>query len=318
MIGMKSISNVRSVGSLLYRNSSSSSSSLNGVIASFSTFNINSNSSSISLNKYNINNRNNNKSNNNIYKVRTYTSSASTSENINTQSITSTTTTSTSEHFNPNSILTSSFSVPVVNFKSKENVGEIQLLKSIFSVPLRVDILHRIVRWQRAKAMQGTHYAQNMGDIDRTNKKPFSQKGTGRARQGTNHAIQMKGGARAFPPKPRDHSFSLPKKVRRLGLKVALATKLAQNKLVIVENLELESHKTKDLDTLLPEQWGRSLLVDKEISSNLSLAGFNIKRIDLLPERGLNVYSILQKDTLVLTRASLDEIQKRLSEQSEN
>eukprot|EP01133_Synstelium_polycarpum_P005663 gene5663-6538_t len=202
---------------------------------------------------------------------------------------------------------------PVINFNTKQETGEIELLKSVFNVPLRVDLLHRIVRYQRAKSRQGTHYAQNMGDIDRTNKKPTSQKGTGNARQGTNHAIQMRGGARAFPPKPRDHSHSLPKKVRALCLKVALSTKLAQNKLIIVDDLAIASHKTKELDDLLPENWGRSLLVDEEISANLDNASMNITYIDLLPVRGLNVYSILQKDTLVLTRASVEAIQKRLT-----
>eukprot|EP01132_Coremiostelium_polycephalum_P004509 gene4509-5622_t len=209
-------------------------------------------------------------------------------------------------------IFSESVDFPVVGFNSKQNVGNVKLLKSIFSVPLRVDLLHRMVRWQRAKAQQGTHEAQNMSDKDRSGKKPFNQKGTGNARQGTNHAVQMKGGARAFPPKPRDHSHGLPKKVRKLCLKVALSAKLAQNKLVIIDNFNLKSHKTKELHSNVPEEWGKPLFVDSEISTELSRASLNSRRIDTIPERGLNVYSMLLKDTLVLTVDSLEKLQKRL------
>ncbi|GAM17332.1 hypothetical protein SAMD00019534_005070 [Acytostelium subglobosum LB1] len=265
----------------------------------------------------NNNNSNNNSNNNNKYNItlngrKSFSTAAAAPAPAVNNNIEKT----VSEHFEHNAILTpgATFTVPVISLTTKHSVDNVVLLKSIFNTPLRVDLLHRVVRWQRAKAMQGTHYAQNMGDIDRTNKKPMSQKGNGRARQGTNHAIQMRGGARAFPPKPRDHSFSLPKKVRALALKVALSTKLAQNKLVIVDSLQLGSHRTKELEALLPEVWGRSLLVDSDIAANLSLAAFNLKHIDLLPQRGINVYSILQKDTLVLTKEAVELIQKRLSE----
>ncbi|EGG23914.1 hypothetical protein DFA_06052 [Cavenderia fasciculata] len=203
----------------------------------------------------------------------------------------------------------------VIDFNSKQVVGEINLLNSVFKVPLRIDLLHRMIRWQRAKARQGTHYAQNMGDVERTNKKPMAQKGNGRARQGTNHAIQMVGGARAFPPKPRDHSHSLQKKVRKQALCVALSTKLAQGKLIIVDDLQVETHKTKELVQLLPEAWGRSLLVNNEFSNNFNLAAYNIINIDLVPDRGINVYSILQKDTLVISKKSIEILQARLTNQ---
>jgi len=205
-----------------------------------------------------------------------------------------------------------SIQVPTISFNNKENTGTIELLKSVFNVPIRVDLLHKMVRYQRAKSQQGTHCAKNMALFDGTNAKPFKQKGTGNARRGTNYSVHMRGGARSFPPKPRDHSHELPKKVRKLCLKVALSTKLAQNKLIIIDDLSLESHKTKELVSKLPKEWGRSLLVDSEISENLRVSSLNYQQVDTLPERGLNVYSILLNDTLVLTKDSVEKLQQRL------
>ncbi|EGC37447.1 hypothetical protein DICPUDRAFT_149944 [Dictyostelium purpureum] len=215
-----------------------------------------------------------------------------------------------------NELLKEEIEFPIIDFDSKSNVGTIQLSKDIFSRPLRIDLLHRMVRYQRAKSQQGTHQALNMERKTSSNKKPFKQKGTGRARQGTNHAVQMKGGARAFPPTSRSHAHDLPKKVRQLCLKVALSSKLAQNKLIIIDEFKLSSHKTKDLVSKLPQEWGRSLLVDKDISENLNRSSLNVQKIDTLPERGLNVYSILQNDTLVLTRSSIEALQSRLLKSS--
>ncbi|KYQ88287.1 hypothetical protein DLAC_10980 [Tieghemostelium lacteum] len=220
--------------------------------------------------------------------------------------------TNTNNTNNQKEEITGTVEVPLIKFSNKEVTGSIQLQKNVFAVPLRVDILHRIVRWQRAKARQGTHDTLNMGKMDKTNKKPFRQKGTGNARRGTNHAVHFKGGAVAHGPHPRDHSFDLQKKVRKLGLKIALSTKLQQNKLVLIESFDLESHKTKDLLSKIPEEWGRSLLVDRFISRELGLSSLNSPRVDTIAERGLNVYSILEHDTVVLTKESAEILQKRL------
>ncbi|KAK5581564.1 hypothetical protein RB653_001600 [Dictyostelium firmibasis] len=207
-----------------------------------------------------------------------------------------------------------SFEFPIINFKSKENSGSIQLSKDVFSVPLRVDLLHRMVRYQRAKTQQGTHQALNMARMDKTNKKPTKQKGSGNARKGTNHSVHFRGGARTFAPFMRSHAHDLPNKVRKLCLKVALSTKLAQNKLIIVDEFNLESHKTKELVSNLPKEWGRSLLVDSEISDFLGKSSLNVQKIDALPQLGLNVYTILQNDTLVLSKSSVEALQARLSQ----
>ncbi|KAM9967909.1 hypothetical protein ACTFIW_009193 [Dictyostelium discoideum] len=204
--------------------------------------------------------------------------------------------------------------VPVLNFNDKLSpIENIQLSKDVFSVPLRVDLLHRMVRYQRAKSQQGTHQALNMGRMDRTNKKPTRQKGSGNARKGTNHSVHFRGGARTFAPTMRSHAHDLPRKVRKLCLKVALSTKLAQNKLVVVDGFNLESHKTKELLSKLPKDWGRTLLVDSEISDFLNKSSLNVQKIDTLPQLGLNVYTILQNDTLVLTKSSVEALQARLT-----
>ncbi|KAN0014458.1 hypothetical protein ACTFIU_000776 [Dictyostelium citrinum] len=205
--------------------------------------------------------------------------------------------------------------VPVLNFSDKMNpIENIQLSKDVFSVPLRVDLLHRMVRYQRAKTQQGTHQALNMARMDRTNKKPTRQKGSGNARKGTNHSVHFRGGARTFAPTMRSHAHDLPNKVRKLCLKVALSTKLAQNKLFIVDEFNLESHKTKELVSKLPKDWGRTLLVDTNISDFLNKSSLNVQKIDALPQLGLNVYTILQNDTLVLTKSSVEALQARLTE----
>ncbi|KAN0040532.1 hypothetical protein ACTA71_008869 [Dictyostelium dimigraforme] len=204
--------------------------------------------------------------------------------------------------------------VPVLNFNDKNVIENIQLSKDVFSVPLRVDLLHRMVRYQRAKSQQGTHQALNMARMERTNKKPTRQKGSGNARKGTNHSVHFRGGARTFAPTMRSHAHDLPSKVRKLCLKVALSTKLAQNKLIIVDEFNLETHKTKELVSKLPKDWGRTLLVDSKISDFLNRSSLNVQKIDTLPQLGLNVYTILQNDTLVLTKSSVEDLTARLTE----
>jgi len=207
-----------------------------------------------------------------------------------------------------NTAIPKDFEVPVVNWKGEE-ISKTKLSWKIFGVPLRKDILHRVVIWQLAKRRQGTHKAKRVSEVHGSNKKPWPQKGQGRARAGSRRAPQFRKGGRAHPPVPRSHAFNLPKEVRQFGLKVALSTKLAQGKLVVVNEAKLDTHKTVNFKILIQNLgWKTALVVGgEEVDKNLQLAsGASLfYRIQVLPQKGINVYSILHKETLVL---SLDSI----------
>lgn len=194
------------------------------------------------------------------------------------------------------------------------DAGTIELSPAVFGQPVRADILHAVVRWQLARRRQGTHKAKTRGEITATTKKMYKQKGTGRARHGAASATQFRGGAKPFGPKPRDHAHDLPKKVRALGLRCALSSKLADGKLVVLEDAKLDEPKTKGLATRLTQLgWGSVLVIDgPEFERNFNLAARNLTGVDLLPTVGANVYDILRKDTLVLTRAAVQELEERL------
>jgi large subunit ribosomal protein L4 len=194
------------------------------------------------------------------------------------------------------------------------DAGTIELSPAVFGQPVRADILHAVVRWQLARRRQGTHKAKTRGEITATTKKMYKQKGTGRARHGAASATQFRGGAKPFGPKPRDHAHDLPKKVRALGLRCALSAKLADGKLVVLEDAKLDEPKTKGLATRLTQLgWGSVLVIDgPEFERNFNLAARNLTGVDLLPTVGANVYDILRKDTLVLTRAAVQELEERL------
>eukprot|EP01114_Cavostelium_apophysatum_P014091 TRINITY_DN3563_c0_g1_i2.p1 TRINITY_DN3563_c0_g1~~TRINITY_DN3563_c0_g1_i2.p1 ORF type:complete len:279 (-),score=49.19 TRINITY_DN3563_c0_g1_i2:35-871(-) len=205
--------------------------------------------------------------------------------------------------------------VPVVNLNN-EPVGEVSLNWRIFKVPLRRDLLHRVVVWQQAKSRQGTKATKGRSEVSGSNKKPYAQKGTGQARAGTLRAPQFRHGGRAFATKPRDFEFDLPKKVRSLALKVALSTKLAQGKLVIVDKVSLEEPKTtKFVEVMKKMNWRKALLVGgADLDQNIQRAARRLFfDVQLLPLQGLNVYSILAKDTLVLSREALELLNKRFS-----
>jgi large subunit ribosomal protein L4 len=195
-----------------------------------------------------------------------------------------------------------------------EKAGSIELDKAIFALEARPDILHRIVNWQLAKRRAGTHAVQFRSDVSLTGKKAYAQKGTGNARHGNRGSNLFRGGGRAFGPIPRDHGYSLPKKVRKLGLKTALSAKHAEGRLVILEALTLDEAKTKNLRAKF-EKLGlaNALIIDgSEIDVNVKRAAANIPNIDVLPSQGANVYDILRRDTLVLTRAALEKLAERL------
>jgi large subunit ribosomal protein L4 len=195
-----------------------------------------------------------------------------------------------------------------------QEVGDIELADDVFGLPVRRDILARVVNWQLAKRRAGTHKAKGISEISGTSKKPYKQKGTGRARQGSLRSPQFRGGAVIFGPVVRSHEFDLQKKVRRLGLKTALSAKQAEGKLIVLDAAHVEEAKTKALRTRLDAfGWESVLIIDgSEVEENFARAARNLPKVDVLPQQGANVYDILRRDTLVLTRAAVERLEARL------
>jgi len=194
-----------------------------------------------------------------------------------------------------------------------QEVGDIELAEEVFGLPVRRDILARVVNWQLAKRRAGTHKTKGISDISGTTKKPYKQKGTGRARQGSLRSPQFRGGAVIFGPVVRSHEFDLQKKVRRLGLKTALSAKQAEGKLVVLEEARLDDAKTKALRARFDALgWASVLIIDGAVNESFARAARNLPRVDVLPEQGANVYDILRRDTLVLTRAAVQQLEARL------
>jgi len=197
--------------------------------------------------------------------------------------------------------------------------GSIELSDDIFGIEdIRGDILQRVVTWQLAKRRAGTHKIKLRGEVNRTKKKMYRQKGTGGARHGSRSAAQFVGGAKVFGPVNRSHEFSLPKKVRALGLKHALSSKAKAGTLVVVDALTLDSAKTAGLRDSFGKLGLKNALViaGPEIDANFKLAARNIPHLDVLPSIGLNVYDILRRDTLVLTRDAVDAINARFADRA--
>lgn len=201
----------------------------------------------------------------------------------------------------------------VKNLENKE-VGTIDLLDTVFGVTPRRDILVRTVNWQLAKRRSGNHKVKTIADINGTTKKPWAQKGTGRARQGSLRSPQFRTGAVIFGPVVRDHAHDLPKKVRQLALCMALASKQQDGKLVVLDAAKLDSHKTKALAQKFTKLGLNSALIidGSNLDPNFAKAARNIKNIDVLPEQGANVYDILRRDVLVLTKNAIEQLQERL------
>lgn len=201
----------------------------------------------------------------------------------------------------------------VRDFDNKK-VGEIQLDADIFSVPLRQDILARMVHWQLAKRRSGTHATKGVSQISGTTKKPWRQKGTGRARHGSLRSPQFRGGATIFGPLPRDHGYDLPKKVRKLALKTALSSKVASGELLIVESLNTGITKTKELlQKFIGLGLRSALIIDgEEVNKDFARSTANLPGVDVLPQQGINVYDILRHEHLVLTKAAIQNLESRL------
>ena len=195
-----------------------------------------------------------------------------------------------------------------------QEVGDIELAEEVFGLPARRDILARVVNWQLAKRRAGTHKTKGISEISGTTKKPYKQKGTGRARQGSLRSPQFRGGATIFGPVVRSHEFSLQKKVRKLGLKTALSVKQAEGKLIVIDAARVGEPKTKALRARLATfGWDSVLIIDgPTVDENFMRAARNLPRIDVLPQQGANVYDILRRDTLVLTREAVQHLEARL------
>ncbi len=201
----------------------------------------------------------------------------------------------------------------IINLKN-ETVGEIDLADEVFALPLRGDLLNRMVLWQLAKRRAGTHKTKGISEIAGTTKKPWRQKGTGRARQGSLRSPQFRGGARIFGPVVRSHEHDMNKKVRKLALKTALSSKAAEGKLIVLEAAKVETHKTKVLAAQLKTLGLSSVLIidGANLDEMFARAARNIPHVDVLPEQGANVYDILRRDTLVLTRNAVEQLEARL------
>jgi len=193
-------------------------------------------------------------------------------------------------------------------------VGEIDLADAIFGLPVRKDILARMVNYQLNKRRAGTHKTKQVWEVSGTTRKPYKQKGTGQARHGSLRSAQFRGGGIIFGPLPRSHATGLPKKVRQLALKTALSAKLAEGKLVVLDAAKLDGGKTAELvKKIAGLGWGKALIIDGPVvDEGFRRAAGNIPGLDLLPQQGANVYDILRRDTLILTKDAVQHLEARL------
>ncbi|TCO68826.1 50S ribosomal protein L4 [Rhodovulum euryhalinum] len=192
--------------------------------------------------------------------------------------------------------------------------GTVDLGDEIFGLEPRADILHRVVRWQRNKAQAGTHKVKTRSETSYSTKKIYRQKGTGGARHGDRNAPIFRKGGVYKGPTPRSHAHDLPKKFRKLGLKHALSAKARAGELIVIEAAELAAPRTSELaKSVKALGWKRVLIIDgAEVNENFALAARNIEGLDVLPSMGANVYDILRRDTLVLTKAGVEALEARL------
>lgn len=191
--------------------------------------------------------------------------------------------------------------------------GKLNVSDLIFGLDPREDILQRVVRWQLARRQQGTHQSQTRADVTRTGAKMYKQKGTGRARHSSARVPQFRGGGKAHGPVVRSHAHELPKKVRALGLRHALSAKLKSDNLIVVDELNLKYAKTKLLTASFAKLGLKDALLigGRELDVNFSRAASNIANVDVLPVQGINVYDILRRSKLVLSRAAVEALEER-------
>jgi large subunit ribosomal protein L4 len=194
-----------------------------------------------------------------------------------------------------------------------KEAGSVNLSKEIFGLEPRADLIQRYVNWQLAKRQRGTHKTKLRGEINRTTKKMYRQKGTGGARHGAQSAPQFRGGGKAFGPVVRSHAHDLPKKVRALALRHALSAKAKDGGLVLIDKASVADAKTKALRSQFGKLgWESALIIDgAQVEPGFANAARNIPNIDVLPVQGINVYDILRRKTLVLTKAALEALEAR-------
>jgi large subunit ribosomal protein L4 len=202
----------------------------------------------------------------------------------------------------------------VVTLENKA-AGEVELADAIFGLTPRKDILQRVVEWQRSKARAGTHKTKDRSEVSGTGKKPFKQKGTGNARQGTLRAPQHEGGGRAHGPVVRSHAYDLPKKVRKLGMRHALSAKQAEGKLIVIDSIVMKAAKTKNVAAHFKKLGLTKPLIigGEKLDEGFAKAARNLVGVDVLPTQGANVYDILRHKELVLTKEAALALQARLA-----
>jgi large subunit ribosomal protein L4 len=194
-----------------------------------------------------------------------------------------------------------------------KKAGSVELADHIFGLEPRVDIIHRVIQWQLNKRQQGTHQAKSRGEINRTTKKFGNQKGGGGARHGSRKAGIFVGGGKAFGPRFRSHETSLNKKVRALGLRHALSTKAKASEIIVIDKAEVKEAKTKLIQAAFAKLgWLNALIIDgATVNEGFANAARNIPNIDVLPVQGINVYDILRRKNLVLTKAAVEALEAR-------
>lgn len=201
----------------------------------------------------------------------------------------------------------------VVTLDNKAS-GDIELSDAVFGLEPRADLIQRVTVWQLAKRRAGTHAILTRGEVNRSHKKVYRQKGTGQARHGSRTVSQYVGGAKAMGPVPHSHAFDLPKKVRALGLKHALSAKVKDGSLIIIEDAKASDVKTKAVAGQFKALGAENaLVVDGEFEKNFALSARNLASVLLIPAVGINVYDIMRREKLVLTKSAVKAIEERLA-----
>ncbi|EZP79110.1 50S ribosomal protein L4 [Parageobacillus genomosp. 1] len=196
-----------------------------------------------------------------------------------------------------------------------ETIGEIELNDSVFGIEPNKYVLFEAVIMQRASLRQGTHKTKNRAEVSGGGRKPWRQKGTGRARQGSIRAPQWRGGGTVFGPVPRSYSYKLPKKVRRLAIKSALSSKVLENNIVVLDSLTLEAPKTKEMAKILNNLSvdRKALIVTDDVNENVALSARNIPGVTVVTANGINVLDVLNHDKLVITKAAVEKVEEVLA-----
>jgi large subunit ribosomal protein L4 len=199
--------------------------------------------------------------------------------------------------------------------QSGSQVGEIELNESVFGIEPNQHVLFEAIIMQRASLRQGTHKVKGRSEVSGGGRKPWRQKGTGRARQGSIRSPQWRGGGTVFGPVPRSYSYKLPKKVRRLAIKSALSSKVLEENILVLESLSLETPKTKDFKTVLNglSVDKKALVVTADLEENVALSARNIPGVTVVTADGINVLDVVSHDKLIMTKAAVEKVEEVLA-----